>query len=125
MKIIFTEKAPATVGPYSQAVISHEFVFCSGQISQDAQTGKILPGSVAEQTKNALQNLACVLEKAGSDLDHVVKCNVYLSNADTFDEMNDAYSAFFRRACPARLTVEVGHIFGGLGVEIDAIAEII
>lgn len=122
-KVVVTDGAPLPVGPYSQAVTARGFIFCSGQVAINAKTGEIERGSIAEQTRRALQNISNVLVESGSDLDHVVKCTVYLKDMSTFDEMNQVYKEFFKRDYPARLTVQVVDIYGGLGVEIEAIGE--
>lgn len=123
-EIIHTDGAPAAVGPYSQAVRHGGFVFASGQVAIDPASGEIVPGGVAEQTELSLANLRAVLEAAGSGLDKVLKCNVYLADIDDFEAMNAVYRKHFPADYPARLTVAVGSMFGGLAVEIDAIAAV-
>ena len=120
--VIKSEKAPKAVGPYSQAIKFNNLIFASGQISINPETGEIENGSVADQTQSALTNLAEVLKEAGAGLDDILKCNVYLSDINDFDEMNNVYQRFFTKDQPARLTVAIADIFGGLAVEIDAIA---
>ncbi|WP_461211427.1 RidA family protein [Desulfocurvus sp. DL9XJH121] len=123
-KIIHTDNAPAAVGPYSQAVRHGGLVFASGQVAIDPASGEIVGGGVAEQTELSLSNLRAVLEAAGSGLDKVLKCNVYLADINDFDAMNAVYKKHFKSDFPARLTVAVGSMFGGLAVEIDAIAAV-
>jgi len=125
MKTINTNNAPAAVGPYSQAIVDEGTVYCSGQVSIDPVSGEIISGSTAEQTKIVLENLKAVIEGAGSDFEHVVKVNVYLRNYKDFDDMNRVYCEYFAHHKPARIAVEVGDIFGGLSIEIDAIARVI
>jgi len=123
-EIIETNKAPEVVGPYSQAVRYENLLFLSGQVSINPDSGKLEKGTVKEQTKLALTNINAVLEAAGSNLDGVLKCNVYLSNIDDFNEMNEVYKEFFQGSYPARLCVSKVDIFGGLAVEIDVIAAV-
>lgn len=122
--VIKADKAPKAVGPYSQAIKFNNLIFASGQISINPETGKIEKGTVADQTRRALNNLNEVLKEAGASLDNVLKCNVYLSDIKNFDEMNRVYQSFFTKDQPARLTVAIADIFDGLAVEIDAIAGI-
>lgn len=121
---ISTTKAPEAVGPYSQAVRFENLVFCSGQVSVDASSGEIQRGTVAEQTRKALENISAVLEASGSSLENVLKTTVYLSDMKDFNEMNSTYASYFKQHFPARLTVEVKSIYAGLAVEIDAIAAV-
>jgi 2-iminobutanoate/2-iminopropanoate deaminase len=117
-----TEKAPAAIGPYSQAVKAGGFVFASGQIPLDPATGQIITGTIAEQTERALLNLKAVLEAAGSSMDRVVKTTVYLKDMNDFAEMNGAYGEFFGEVPPARSTVEAARLPRDARVEIDVIA---
>ena len=119
-----TENAPAAIGPYSQAVVSGGFLFCSGQIPQDPTTGKMVEGGIEEQTERVLQNLAAVLESGGGSLRSVVKTTVYLADLSDFPAMNGVYGRFFTENPPARATVEVAKIPAGALVEIDAVASI-
>jgi 2-iminobutanoate/2-iminopropanoate deaminase len=121
-EIIKTEHAPNAIGPYSQAVRAGGFVFCSGQIALDPQTGQFVPGGVQEQTEQVLRNLMAVLEAAGTGLDRVVRTTVFLSNLNDFGAMNEVYARFFGDACPARSTIEAGRLPRDAYVEIDAIA---
>jgi 2-iminobutanoate/2-iminopropanoate deaminase len=116
-----SDKAPAAVGPYSQAIAVGDFVFCSGQLGINS-TGKITADDVQGQTQQALQNLRAVLQAAGSDLDHVVKTTVFLADMATFQAMNQVYATFFGDTPPARSTIAVKALpLGGL-VEIEAVA---
>ncbi|MEW6721472.1 MAG: RidA family protein [Thermodesulfobacteriota bacterium] len=117
-----TSEAPAAIGPYSQAVISGGFVFCSGQIPLDPATGKLVEGGIREQTERVLRNLEAVLSAAGSGLGSVVKTTVYLVDMGEFQSMNEVYGSFFAGDPPARVTVQVSKLPAGARVEIDAVA---
>jgi 2-iminobutanoate/2-iminopropanoate deaminase len=121
-KIVSTPKAPKAIGPYSQAVKVGKFIFVSGQIPMNPETGKIMRGDVGDQTDRALQNLQAVLRAAKASLSQVVKCTVFLADMDDFAVMNEIYGQFFAEDPPARATVEVARLPKGVGVEIEAIA---
>jgi len=116
-----TPKAPEAIGPYSQAVISGEFIFCSGQIGLDPKTGKLVEGGIIAQAERAILNLKAVLEEAGSSLKNVVKTTVYLKNITDFHLMNEIYANHFLSK-PARATVEVSALPKNALVEIECIA---
>jgi 2-iminobutanoate/2-iminopropanoate deaminase len=122
MNTVHTPGAPAAIGPYSQAVVANGFVFCSGQIAMDPTTGELVQGDVAAQTRQVLANLRAVLEAAGSSLDRVVKCTVFLRSMDDFTAMNGVYAQVFGDARPARAAVEVSRLPRDVAVEVDAIA---
>ena len=119
---IQTENAPAAIGPYSQAIKAGGFVFVSGQIPIDPQTGEFVAGGIAEQTKQVLKNLAAVLEAAGSGLDRVVKTTVFLADMKEFPGMNEVYATFFSAPPPARATVAAAGLPRDARVEIEAVA---
>ena len=121
-EVIATEKAPAAVGPYSQAIRVGGFVFTAGQVAIDPATGKLVEGRIEEQTRQVLRNIAAVLEAAGSSLDKVVKTTVFLKDMSDFKAMNGVYGQFFANGPPARSTVEVTALALGALLEIDAIA---
>lgn len=121
-KVILTNDAPGPIGPYSQAIVSSDFVFCSGQVGIDPRTNELVKGSVGEETRQCLENLRAVLKKAGSSMDLAVRATVYLTDLNHFKEMNDVYREFFTSAAPARATVEVSKLALGARVEIDVIA---
>jgi 2-iminobutanoate/2-iminopropanoate deaminase len=121
-EIIQTDRAPHAIGPYSQAVKTDGLVFASGQIPTDPETGQFVPGGIAEQTEQALKNLAAVLEAAGSGLNRVVKTTVFLLDMNEFGAMNEVYGRFFRNEPPARATVEAARLPRDARVEIEAIA---
>ncbi len=122
-KIISTDKAPAAIGPYSQAVKTGSLIFVSGQIPIDPQTGEFVSGGVAAQTRQDLVNMKAILEAAGSSMDRVVKCTVLLADMNDFGEMNAVYQEFFSDNPPARAAFSVKGLPKGALVEIEAIAE--
>ena len=114
--------APAAIGPYAQAVRVGELVFCSGQIGLDPKTGDLVEGGVRAESERVLQNLAAVLEAAGSSLEAVVKVTIYLTTMDDFAALNEIYADHFGDARPSRATVAVKALPRGACVEMDAIA---
>ncbi len=121
-EVIATDKAPAAVGPYSQAIRVDNTVFTSGQIPIDPATGKLVEGDITVQTRQVLTNIKAILEAAGTGMEHVVKTTVYLANLDDFPAMNQVYAEFFPQSPPARSTVEVARLPLGALLEVDAIA---
>ena len=121
MKEVFTEKAPAAIGPYSQAMIAGDFVFASGAIGVHPETGDIAE-DVEGQTKQVMDNLKAVLAEAGTDFSKVVKFTIYLNSMDDFAKVNEIYGTYLQKPYPARATVEVARLPKDLLVEIDAIA---
>lgn len=119
---IATNAAPAAIGPYSQAIVAGDLVFCSGQGSIDAATGEFLRGTVEEETERALRNLGAVLDAAGVGFADVVKTTVFLVDMDDFAAMNGVYAGFFPDPPPARSTVAVAALPKGFKVEVEAIA---
>ena len=119
---IQTDNAPAAIGPYSQAIKAGGFVFASGQIPIDPQTGQFVSGGIAEQTEQVLKNLSAVLEAAGSSLDLVVKTTVFLADMKEFSGMNEVYATFFSSPPPARATVAAAGLPRDARVEIEAVA---
>ena len=121
-KIVFTEKAPKPVGPYSQAVINGNLVFVSGQIPIDPKTSKVIEGGIEAQTVQVLENLKNILESINLTLSDVVKTSVFLSSFSDFQSFNRVYSRYFEVNPPARTTVQAG-LMAGVLLEIDAIAK--
>ena len=119
---IQTDKAPAAIGPYSQAIKARGFVFVSGQIPIDPETGEFVAGGITEQTDRVLRNLRAVLEAAGSGLDQVVKTTVFLADMKEFSGMNEVYATFFTEPPPARATVAAAGLPRDARVEIEAVA---
>jgi 2-iminobutanoate/2-iminopropanoate deaminase len=121
IKIINSKKAPAAIGPYSQALVVGEFVFCSGQIGIDPKTSNLVQG-IENQTKQILENLKNILEEAGSSLDKVIKTTIFLTNINDFQKVNEIYGQYFSFHKPARSTVCVASLPKGALIEIEAIA---
>ncbi len=123
MKSIKTDKAPAPIGPYSQAIESNGLIFTSGQIAIDPKSNTLIDGDVVAQAKQVFENLKAVLEAAGSDLNHVVKTTIFLKNMNDFGQVNEIYAQYFGQAVPARSTVEVARLPKDVLIEVDCIAE--
>ncbi len=121
-RTIVTDRAPRAIGPYVQAVQVGEWIFISGQIALDPETGELVQGGIEEQTDRVLQNLRAILEAAGSSLEKVVKTTVYLADLNDFSKMNEVYARYFPREKPARATVEVSRLPRDARIEMDAIA---
>ena len=120
---VSTPQAPAAIGPYHQAIVAGEWVYCSGQIAFDPATGELIDGDVAAQTERVFENLRAVLAAAGSSLERVVKCQVYLRDMDDFASMNAVYARVFEGIePPARACVEVARLPRDAAVEIDCVA---
>ncbi|MFO7320687.1 MAG: RidA family protein [Chloroflexota bacterium] len=119
---IQTDKAPAAVGPYSQAIVANGMVFTAGQVPLDPSTGKLVEGDIRAQTTQVLKNVQAVLEAAGSSLDKVVKTTVFLKDLNDFAAMNETYAQFFTNQPPARSTVQVARLPLDALVEIETIA---
>jgi 2-iminobutanoate/2-iminopropanoate deaminase len=120
-KIIATSKAPAAIGPYSQAVKVGNLLFTAGQIAISPQSGDMIEGDVTEQTEQVLNNLTAIIEEAGSTLGSVIRTTVYLTRPDDFAAMNEVYGTYFSSEPPARVTVFVRALPKNALVEIDAI----
>jgi 2-iminobutanoate/2-iminopropanoate deaminase len=118
---VSADGAPAAVGPYSHAVKSGGLLFCSGQVPIDPNTGKLVEGSIGDQTRRCLENLQVVCAAAGASLDDAVRLGVYVTDMGTFPEVNEAYGAFFGDGPPARSAIGVAALPLGARVEVDAI----
>ena len=121
-KVIFTEKAPAAIGPYSQAIEANGMVFLSGQLPVDPATGEFVPGGVAEQTKQCFENIKSVLAEAGLTTANIVKPTVFLADMSLFADMNAVYAPFFEGEFPARSAFAVKALPKNALVEIESIA---
>lgn len=118
-KAINTNNAPAAIGPYSQAIEANGMVFASGQLPIDPATGAFAEGGIKEQTRQSLTNAQNILKEAGTDLGHVVKTTVFLSDMDNFAAMNEVYSEFFVQPFPARSAVAVKTLPKNALVEVE------
>jgi len=121
-KVIATTEAPKAVGPYSQAIATGNLLFCAGQIPLKPETGELIEGDAAAQTKQVLENLAGVLRANGMSFSDVVKTTVFLTDLADFSKMNEVYAAFFSEPFPARSTIQVAALPKGANVEIEAVA---
>jgi len=121
MKIIYTKNAPGHVGPYSQAIIVNDFVFCAGQIGINPETGNLADG-MENQIRQIMENIKAVLKAAGSDFSHIVKTTIFMTNINDFPIANKIYGEYFTEHKPARSTVEVSKLPKDALVEIEVIA---
>jgi 2-iminobutanoate/2-iminopropanoate deaminase len=121
-KTVSTNEAPAAIGPYSQAVRSGRFLFCSGQIPLDPKSGEIVSGNIPAQTRRVLDNIAAVLRAEGLTFDNVVKTTVFLTDLGDFQTVNEIYGSYFKQEPPARSTVQISALPKGAKLEIEVIA---
>ena len=121
-KTLSTQKAPAAIGPYSQAVRFGKFLFISGQIPINPDTNETVKGSIEDQTTQVISNIKAILESAGMDLGDVVKTTLFLKSLEDFDKVNNVYKIYFKDNPPARSTVEVSRLPKDADIEIEAIA---
>ena len=119
---VATPSAPKAIGPYSQAIRAGSLLFVSGQIPLDPATGQMVEGGIAAQTHRVFQNLAAILEAAGTSFDQVVRTTVYLADMNDFAAMNEVYGTYFSSPAPARATVQAARLPRDARVEIDVIA---
>jgi len=124
MEEMTTDEAPASIGPYSQAIRDGDTVYTAGQGPIDPETGDILDGDIAEQTALTLENIATVLEAAGTSLDNVLKATVYINDMEDYSAVNDAYAEYISEPFPARSAVEVGKFPVDVGVETEVVATV-
>lgn len=123
MKAIATDKAPRPIGPYSQAVLSGNMVFCSGQIGADPQSGELASGGIGAETSRAMENIVALLSAAGTDLSKAVRMDVFLADMDDYQKFNEVYSGYFNGgAAPARFAVGAAKLPRNARVEIGCIA---
>jgi 2-iminobutanoate/2-iminopropanoate deaminase len=122
--IVFTDKGPQPIGPYSQAVKSNGFLFISGQVSLEPRSNEFVPGDIRQQTERVMENIKGILEAGGVNLNHVVKTTVFLKDMSDFAAMNEVYAKSFAAAPPARSTVQVARLPKDALVEIEVIASL-
>jgi len=120
--VIHTSKAPEPIGPYNQAIESGNMLFVSGQIAIVPETGDLLTGDIVSETHQVMKNLGAILNEAGTDYDHIVKCSIFIKNMGDFGSINEAYGQYFNKNAPARETVEVSGLPKDVNVEISCIA---
>ena len=123
-QVIHTDKAPAAIGPYSQAVQVGQLLFTSGQVPIDPETGAIVEGGIQEQARQSLNKIKAILNAAGTNMGAVVKTTVFLQDMNDFAAMNEVYAQFFQEPYPARSAVQVGRLPKDALVEIEAIAQL-
>lgn len=121
-KMITAGSAPAPVGPYSQAIRTGDFLYVSGQIAIDPQTGDLVQESFGDETRMVLENLKAIIEAGGSSLDDTVKVTIYLKDMNNFPEFNEIYGEYFGKSLPARACVEVSRLPKDVHIEIEAVA---
>ncbi len=121
-KAIKTDKAPAPIGPYNQAIMAGNTLFVSGQIPLNPANGELVKGDVKEQTRRVMENLKAILKEAGLDFANVVKCSIFISDMKDFPLINEIYGGYFTETPPARETVQVAGLPMGVDVEISCIA---
>jgi 2-iminobutanoate/2-iminopropanoate deaminase len=121
-KIISTPKAPAAIGPYSQAIRIGDFLYTSGQISLDPETMEMIAGDIEVETEKVLKNIEAILKEDGLNLNNIIKTTVYLTDLSEFTRMNQVYEKFFADTKPARACVQVAALPKGAKVEIDVVA---
>ena len=123
-QVIHTDKAPAAIGPYSQAIQIGQLLFTSGQVPIDPETGAIVEGGIQEQARQSLNNIKAILNAAGTNMGAVVKTTVFLQDMNDFAAMNEVYAQFFQEPYPARSAVQVGRLPKDALVEIEAVAQL-
>jgi len=123
-EILFTDKAPKAIGPYSQAIKIGDFLFTSGQLPMDPNTGDLVVDDIQKETKQVLDNLKAVVEATGATLDQVVKTTIFIKDMNQFASINEVYASFFPNNPPARSCVEVARLPKDVNVEIEAIVSL-
>lgn len=122
-KIIFTEKAPAPIGPYNQAILSGNTLYASGQIAINPSTGELITDNIIDETKQVMQNISAILEAANMSFENVVKATIFIMDMNNFSAINSVYGSYFNeKTAPARETVQVACLPKNVNVEISIIA---
>ena len=122
-EIVYTKNAPDPVGPYSQAILTNNTLFISGQVALDPNNGNMIKSSIEEETLQVMNNLKAILNEVGFDFSNVIKSTIYLSDMNNFSKVNEVYGSFFNKDyVPSRVTVEVSRLPKDANVEIDMIA---
>ena len=120
--VVVTDRGPKPIGPYSQAIKANGFIYLSGQVALDPQSGELVGSDIRQQTERVLENIKGILEAAGANLHHVIKTTVFLKDMNDFSGMNETYTRYFTAAPPARSTVQVSRLPKDALVEIEVIA---
>lgn len=123
--IIKSDKAPAPIGPYSQAVLHNNILYVSGQIAINAAIGKIVNDTIENETHQVMKNLRAVLKQAKMDFNNIVKCTIFVKDLNDFAKINDIYGSYFTSSYPARETIEVSRLPKDVNVEISCIAHLL
>ncbi len=123
-EVVYTKNAPNPVGPYSQAIKAGDFLFVSGTIAIDPNTGKLVSGGLGKSVDQIMSNIKAVISEVGADFKNIVKTTIFLTDMSKFPEVNEAYAKYFPQNPPARSTVEVSNLPVGVEVEIEAIVAI-
>lgn len=121
-KVIKTEKAPTAIGPYSQAILAGNTLYCSGQIAIDPETGSLITNNITEETHQVMKNISNVLKAANMDFSNVVKSSIFIKNMNQYEDINQVYASYFNNNPPARETVEVSVLPMDTNIEISVIA---
>lgn len=121
-KIIKTQNAPTPIGPYNQAVLAGNTLYISGQIAINPKSGELITSTIEAEIQQVMENLKAVLNEAGMDFNHVVKCSIFISDMNQFGKINEVYGSYFEKEFPARETVQVARLPKDVNVEISAIA---
>ena len=121
-KVIATKKAPAAIGPYSQAILNNNTLYCSGQIAINPETGTLVIDNITNETTQVMQNIAAVLKAADMDFSNVVKCSIFMKSMDDYAQINRVYGKYFDQNPPAREAVQVSALPKNVNVEISVIA---
>ncbi len=122
-KVISTNSAPLAIGPYSQAILSNNTLYCSGQIAIEPITGNIVTDNIIDETNQVMQNILALLKATNMDFKNVVKCTIFMKNMKDYSKINTVYSKYFQQSYPAREAVEVSVLPKNVNVEISVIAE--
>ena len=121
-KVISTKKAPAAIGPYSQAILSNDTLYCSGQIAINPETGNLITNNITRETDQVMKNIESVLEAANMNFSNVVKCSIFMRKMEDYSEINKVYAKYFKEDPPAREAVEVSVLPKNVNIEISVIA---
>jgi 2-iminobutanoate/2-iminopropanoate deaminase len=121
-KIIVIPNAPKPIGPYNQAILAGNTLYCSGQIAIVPETGELIQGSIEAETRQVMKNVGAVLNAAGMDYSHIVKTSIFMADMNQYSQINDVYAEFFEKDFPAREAVQVSRLPKDVNVEISVIA---